>query len=794
MNDPITAAHQICKTFSKNYGVDCKDKTVDSCYRNIAKQVHPDKHPKDKDRFTRIFQDLGNTYEGCKDVYQNTSCNSVPEPELRPSSNPTRGPPSHQSQEQDPYREAWEKTTSEVPKGAPFQDFKTRFIANLIPLVTKTCLAFVAFGIVYVKVTSGNSGNSGNSVMPPGLNFGRGGTKLNGHKTTNLPKLNMSRRLAAANSKYFSKRGTTPKGNASSRLNSARGDYYNDFGITQRWIPGAKSKSGVGLADMDFGLPPQTSRHTRKRVTRGSMGVSQPLAVMLLVSLMLIPAVSAQDVQAINSLVNEVATQAVDNSAADMKTRIAPFEFEKPNALVGLADDSYYNRAIDLLSGEDAIGKFKRFCAENGVPKESCSTSEINKQVAEFKQMVSELPGVFRNAFSKVVSPGYQTSKCTRFGKPAGFKEERVLVSEGFVPSWNTYENVPVQQFEGCAYPISDVVSVTFDDKNNPVLTINSEKLVHNMKELEKFLPKYCPGPDIRVIVPKYERTSNLQKFMQALFEKINVNDLNSMNPASVYNQCMIGRITQDIFETVFTLLHEQQISKTDITSAAFSELFNLLEVAVNPKAFLFESTEKMDKFNKAVLEAAKSKTWSGMALNAAKDVGNLAGSAVAGTVFGMFEAFYDMRTIYALGSLVGVCFVFSICARFLNPFAIFRSGIPELPSIPFMRPRVATAPAPASAQPLAIAPATASAQHLAIAPATASAQPLAIAAPASAQPLALAPATASAQPLAIVNDAAYGGRRMQRSKRNHKSTVHKKRKGARARASNRYRRSHKHT
>lgn len=89
MNDPITAAHQICKTFSKNYGVDCKDKTVDSCYRNIAKQVHPDKHPKDKDRFTRIFQDLGNTYEGCKDVYQNTSCNSVPEPELRPSSNPT---------------------------------------------------------------------------------------------------------------------------------------------------------------------------------------------------------------------------------------------------------------------------------------------------------------------------------------------------------------------------------------------------------------------------------------------------------------------------------------------------------------------------------------------------------------------------------------------------------------------------------------------------------------------------------------------------------------------------------
>ena len=744
----IEAAHKICKIFSNKYGVDCKDKTVASCYRNIATKVHPDKHPEDLDRFTSITQDINELHETSK-KHDDKPCNTIPEPKLRPRTNPTRGPPSFQSQprpqEQHPYREAWEKTTSEVPKGAPFQDFKTRFIANLIPLAAKTCLAFVAFGIVYVKVTSGNS----SSVEPPGLNFGRGGTKLNGHKTTNLPKLNMSRRLAAANSKHFSKRGTTPKGNASSRLNSARarGDYYNDFGITQRWIPGAKSKSGVGLADMDFGLPPQTSRHTRKRVTRGSMGVSQPLAVMLLVSLMLIPAVSAQDVQAINSLGNEVATQAVDNSAADMKTRIAPFEFEKPNALVGLADDSYYNRAIDLLSGEDAIGKFKRFCAENGVPKESCSTSEINKQVAEFKQMVSELPGVFRNAFSKVVSPGYQTSKCTRFGKPAGFKEERVLVSKGVIPSWNTYKNVPVQQFEGCAYPISDVMSVTFDDKNNPVLTINSEKLVHNMKELEKFLPKYCPGPDIRVIVPKYERTSNLQKFMQALFEKINVNDLNSMNPASVYNQCMIGRITQDIFETVFTLLHEQQISKTDITSAAFSELFNLLEVAVNPKAFLFESTEKIDKFNKEVLAAATSKTWSGMALNAAKDVGNLAGSAVAGTVFGMFEAFYDMRTIYALGSLVGVCFVFSICARLLNPFAIFRSGIPELPSIPFMRPRVATAPAPASAQ-----------------------------------------------PLAIVNDAAYGGRRIQRSKRNHKSTVDKKRKGARARASNRYRRSHKHT
>jgi hypothetical protein len=773
MADSIQSAHDICKKLSNDYGVECTNQdTVKKCYQKLSMKLHPDKHPLEPDKYTHLFQELLTTYKKCEKDYENTPCNNVHEPKLRPRTNPTRGPPSPQSQprpqEQDPYREAYEKTTSEVPKGATFQEFKTRFIANLIPLATKTCLAVVAFGIVYVKVISGNS------VMPPGLNFGRGGTKkrktLNGGgpgrqgKTTNLPNPNTSRILAAENSKYFLNRGTTPRGNASSMLNSARGNYYNDFEITKRWIPGAKSESGVGLADMNFDLPLQENRHTRRRVTRGSMEVSQPLAVMLLVSLMLIPAVSAQSVDDISSLGNEVATQAVDNSAADMKTRIAPFVFEKQNALAGMADNSYYELAKELFSGKDATGNLQRFCAENGVPKDSCSISEINKQVAEFKQMVSQLPGVFRNAFSKVVTPGYQTSKCTRFGKPAGFKEEQVVLRKGVFK--DTYGTVEVEQFEDCAYRISDVVSVTFDDMNNPVLTINSEKLVHNMKELEKFLPKYCPGPDIRVIVPKYERTSNLQKFMQTLFEKFNVNDLNSMNPASVYNQCMIGRITQDIFETVFTLLHEQQISKTDITSAAFSELFNLLEVAVNPKAFLFESTEKMDKFNEAVLAAANSKTWSGMALNAAKDVGNLAGSAVAGTVFGIFEPFYDRRSIYAMGSLVGVCFVFSICARLLNPIAIATSKLPSLPALPAL---------PSSFNPLA----------------TPVNSPLAIQPPANPPanppppPLAIQP---PANPLAI-QYAQTGGRRNRRSKRNsHKNAAHKKRKGT----SSRYR-SHKH-
>ena len=240
----IEAAHQICKKLSKDYGVDCKDKTLSSCYRHIAKEVHPDKHPEDHARFNKISQEMIELHNTSK-KHDDKLCKTIPEPKLIPRTNPTRGPPSPQSQprpqEQDPYREAYEKTTSEVPKGAPFQDFKTRFIANLIPLVTKTSLALVAFGIVYVKLT-GNSRS-----VPPGLNFGRdGGTKkrktLSGgggpsrqssqSKITNLPNTN-SRRLVAANNKYFSNRGTTPIRNASSRLNSARAreDYYDYFKI-----------------------------------------------------------------------------------------------------------------------------------------------------------------------------------------------------------------------------------------------------------------------------------------------------------------------------------------------------------------------------------------------------------------------------------------------------------------------------------------------------------------------------------------------------------------------------------
>ena len=651
----IEGAHKICVDFSSKHVEDCAKTTVSQCYRKLALKTHPDKRPE----YAADFRSIQEAHDA-SGTLRDTGCTQIP-PRPAPSSyNPNA------QANANPYAQAYADTSNEIPEGSSFEKFKVAFIANLIPVAVAFCIATIAY---YGKSFKFGGGSS--DFVPNGF---RGGA---GDKHTSKQLASEARKTA----KYIHARGLGRTGPLSlpSLFNPTnrtvrRSDQYplDSPGSQMQPVPGPPSVSPVGLAGMSYPPPPTSPPpKSRRRARHRNLDLAKICALFVM---MMIPVVAAQNKTELMGLGNSELLGLGNSSetpdpgsksksesttvAARITAELKPYN---SSASKSLASPGIYNN----LFNPALVEKLKQYCILNGIPVEFCSLEQIEQRVKEFGNYIASIPQFMGRMYEKLTPTNFQNPACGPLGLHQGFVKVPFVKEKGWGPFSDTVEMRDEAQYAACAYRFGKVMTANFKQGGGVTIDINMEMLEQNMRQLENFLPKYCPKENIPIILQSDQRRVNLKVFADALFNAFTLEEMGKVDPASTFNLCMQHQILRDVYNLLPELI---SASDDDPAARAFGPVFDLLETVTVSRKFLYETKADSDRFNEKVKELAYSKTWEGFMFNGAEATGRVITAPIAGAVFGFFEPFMDTRTVGALASIAFMCWFINVCMRWLNP------------------------------------------------------------------------------------------------------------------------------
>ena len=676
-------AYTICDTLSAvNQMVPpCRsgDTTVKVCFNKIALKTHPDRNPNNPDA-EKKFKDLNTANGHIKNFeYKNKLCSAIPPPQQKPPPPPLN-----------PYRKAYDETQKSAPPNCTFGDFKAIFISNLLPILLVFCLIVVGLFGNRLKYSNG-------PTRPPGYeNRGYGG-KTRGKKSNN-------RRTSVGGGGAGDAGEEDPEGDIFFPATSeflgrdmtvdidveTTGDetFHDAHDYIEGDNPEPRDNEEPEDEDAKADIPGRLPEKKTLRSVRVP-SVRSLAAVLGLFCAALIPAVIASNMDTIKYLADDSIAlfNTTTHIVADSAQASSLFIPDAYNPGVTMMDPTRYN-----VGGAVKVTAFKQFCHMKGVPPEQCSTNAIIAKVNEFTELVADLPRFFNHFFSKIVSSANQSSDCTLDGKYEGKKIIK-QATKGFMG--DTPQEVR-DIWSDCAFPPQQAFSVTFDDKNLPILNINSSKLVHNMNMAGKILEATMKDlglkngcPNVQLIVPLLQQQSNQLRFVQEIFKTFDAKSLSNVSPASIANQCLISGVLKEMFTKVIPMLRDTP-KNTDIAHIVYTDSFAMLKSAMTSERFLFLSETERNVFDSQVREALVNQMWSSIVVKGARDAGGVAAEVAIAPLLGFADVILDSnqggRVALATGALgvftMGIAFVINFFLRNAVPGGSVVLPRLELPSI----------------------------------------------------------------------------------------------------------------
>ena len=682
-------AYTICNTLSGIHKIkpSCitANNKVDACYKKLAMQTHPDKHPDNPEEATKRFKEVNTAFSAIIDAHKDNRCNMYSEKPRPPAPQAPQSAPQSTS-ENDPYNQAYKKaqedyinTFGKPPSESSFQEFKTLFLTKLIPILIGFCFIVIAFYGKNVQIKS-----------PPGHSNGWGGGKTRGKKSKNRRPLvggepgdeegkeeekEEEEQQQQEDAGYVSVGGWTWQ---NERRGEGRGEGREEEGGEGREEEGVEVDFDENTNEINKAVGP-TPPPGFRRYKVPSM--SSFIAVFLMFCAALIPVFAIDNMNGFEKLAGNLTALSVLNGtntvAAVAATAAASWLPEFLTKGVTMREPDMLHRLFGV--GDGAVKEFQNYCSENGIPRDQCTFKAINDQVAQLKFDIGEIPGTFEKLFSKIVAPYNQHPDCTLQGRLVDIAKQEFTYPKAWFDK--TTHTVIIPVYEACASPARNALWLKHVN-GNPVLMIDAAKLAQNMEYFINLMSS-SNCPNVEIIVPRNERNTNLILFAQKLFGQFTVTSIKNADPASMANQCIIAQIVKDIYNKIIPMIG--RLSKTgEVPQIAYGEVFNLITAAVNPEEFMYLTKERRDKFNADVIAAVEANTWTGIALNSGKDAGKLVAAPIVGFVFGIKDQIMTKDGVETGLVLMIMAWIVNFIIRSVGPRAWISREPPRiLPPLP---------------------------------------------------------------------------------------------------------------